>query len=107
MAPEDTRVGYEVGRRKHVRYTAPADTFVDVELPSGSGTQARILDASPFGGACLVFAVDPKVEIGDMVRVSYGSAPALGEIRHACEVGDEHRVGVLWTNVYGDLCSRP
>ena len=87
----------DIDRRDHIRYRAPEDTYVDVELPCGAGTLARLLDASPFGGACLVFDGAPELEIGDVVRILIGSTQAAGEVRHARELGTESRVGVYWT----------
>ena len=81
--------------RNHTRREAPEDTYVQVEYAHGT-VQARILDASPFCGACLVFDDNPRLEAGNTISVSYGKSRIVGQVRHAQEFCDEYRVGVCW-----------
>lgn len=86
-----------IDRRDYPRYTVPPDRYVQVEFAFGGETQARVLDASPFGGACLIFRDDPRLEVGNIISVYRDGLPTNAEVRHAQKVSDEYRVGVRWT----------
>ena len=82
-------------RREFIRYEAPDDLVVTVELPVGA-VEAQVVDASPMGGACLVFDEDPSLHSGMVIPVSCGGSSVLGEIRHVAEECGRFRVGVRW-----------
>jgi hypothetical protein len=90
--------GGEVERRRNPRYRAPEVTYADVLLPCGQALKARVLDASHFGGRCLVFDEDPKLEIGAMITVSSGRYMCASEVRHADQRDGEYRIGVRWAD---------
>jgi len=83
-------------RREPPRFEPPMDAYVDVKTSRGSKMQARVLDMSALGGACLVFDEDSQLEEGDVVSVSYGLLINEGEVRHVGHKYGKHLVGVRW-----------
>ena len=89
------RSGEATERREFTRYEAPDDVYVTVELPGGD-IQARVMNTSPFGGACLIFDEDPRLRVGMTIPVSCGDSSVIGDVQHVAEVCGKYRVGVRW-----------
>ena len=91
----EVRSGEAAEQREFTRYEAPDDLYVTVELPGGD-VQARVMNASPFGGACLIFDEDPRLHVGMTIPVSCGDCSVIGDVQHVAEVCGKYRVGVRW-----------
>ena len=61
--------------------------------------QAHILDVSLNDGACLVFVRDPMLKVGDIIGVRCEGQYQAGDVRYSRQIGDEYRVGVLWSPI--------